>query len=221
MPEQRRSVPGAVTATAPARFRVGGALLAGLVAGIAVALLGPAELAPLAGWDVAALVWLLPLVTLRRMDAGQTRRMAARDDPSRAAADTLLLGAAVASLGAVAIVLVGAGNQQGTAKALYVGLAVASVVLSWTLVHARYTLRYARLYYGEPPGGIDFNQGEPPRFTDFAYLAFTVGMTYQVSDTSIKNGEIRRTALRHALLSYLFGTVIVATAINVVAGLSR
>jgi uncharacterized membrane protein len=52
-------------------------------------------------------------------------------------------------------------------------------------------------------------------------LAFTIGMTFQVSDTDLTTKEVRRTALHHAMLSYLFGTVIVATTINLVAGLVR
>ena len=43
-------------------------------------------------------------------------------------------------------------------------------------------------------------------------------MTYQVSDTGVTSRRIRRSVLRHALLSFLFGTVIVAVTINVVAG---
>ena len=68
---------------------------------------------------------------------------------------------------------------------------------------------------------MDFNQDDPPRYTDFAYLAFTIGMTFQVSDTNLKTSEIRATALRHALLSYLFGSVILAATINLVAGLAN
>jgi uncharacterized membrane protein len=82
-------------------------------------------------------------------------------------------------------------------------------------------LRYARLYYADPVGGVDFNEDVRPDFSDFAYLAFTIGMTYQVSDTDLTNRRIRRTALRHALLSFLFGTVIVAMTINIVAGLLK
>jgi uncharacterized membrane protein len=93
------------------------------------------------------------------------------------------------------------------------------VGLSWLLVHTVYTLRYAMLYYAGRDGGIDFNQTTSPRYSDFAYLAFTLGMTFQVSDTDLKTPAIRATALRHALLSYLFGAVIVATMINLVAGL--
>ena len=87
------------------------------------------------------------------------------------------------------------------------------------MVHTTYTTRYALLYYTGKPGGIDFNQGEPPAYVDFAYLAFTLGMTYQVSDTDLQTRPIRATALRHALLSYLLGAVVLATVINLVAGL--
>ena len=44
-----------------------------------------------------------------------------------------------------------------------------------------------------------------PAYVDFAYLAFTIGMTYQVSDTDLKTRTIRATALRQALLSFVWG----------------
>ena len=87
------------------------------------------------------------------------------------------------------------------------------------MVQTVFTLRYARLYYGGFAGGIDFNEDDPPDYRDFSYLAVTIGMTYQVSDTNLGAKAIRRTATRHALLSYLFGTVVVAVMINVVASL--
>jgi uncharacterized membrane protein len=68
---------------------------------------------------------------------------------------------------------------------------------------------------------VDFNQDAPPRYTDFAYMAFTIGMTFQVSDTQLTSAEVRAAALRHALLSYLFGSVILAATINLLAGLAR
>jgi uncharacterized membrane protein len=87
-------------------------------------------------------------------------------------------------------------------------------------VHTIFTLRYARLYYYGADGGIDFNQSEPPDYGDFAYVAFSIGMTFQVSDTSLSGREMRRTALKHSLLSYLFGTGVLATTINLVASIS-
>jgi uncharacterized membrane protein len=163
-------------------------------------------------------VWM----TIWPLDAEQTARRAADTDidPTRAAADLLLLSAAVVSLAVVGAVLVRAAQSHGTAEVLRIGLGVASVVLSWALVHTVFTVRYARLYYKGTTGGVNFNQQEPPAYSDFAYLAFTLGMTFQVSDTDLQTREIRRTALRHALLSYLFGTGILATTINLVASLS-
>ena len=58
-----------------------------------------------------------------------------------------------------------------------------------------------------------------PDYTDFAYLALTIGMTFQVSDTPLSTRRVRRVALRHALLSYLYGAVIVAIMVNGVGGL--
>ena len=84
-----------------------------------------------------------------------------------------------------------------------------------------FTSRYARLYYTGPDGGIDFNQDAPPRYSDFAYLAFTIGMTFQVSDPDLQTADIRATALRQGLLFYLLGAVILATTINLVSGLLR
>jgi len=123
-------------------------------------------------------------------------------------------------LGAVAVLLVQAANSSGIAEILQVGLGVVSVVASWAVVHTIFALRYARIYYSHK-GGIDFNSDQPPQYSDFAYLAFTIGMTFQVSDTAFIIPELRRIALRHALLSYLFGTVIVATTINFIAGLGK
>ncbi|HEV7887238.1 MAG TPA: DUF1345 domain-containing protein, partial [Acidimicrobiales bacterium] len=130
--------------------------------------------------------------------------------------------ACVASLGAVGFGLVKAAHEHGLAAAGMTAVAVVSVALAWSAVHAVFTLRYAHLYYAHGEvGGIDFGDDEPPDYHDFAYVAVTIGMTYQVSDTDLTTKLIRRTAARHALLSYVFGTVIVAMMINVVAGLLR
>ena len=85
-------------------------------------------------------------------------------------------------------------------------------------MHTVYVLRYARLYYSPPEGGIDFH-GEQPDYTDFAYLGLTIGMTFQVSDTDLTGKRVRRIALHHALTSYVFGTVIVAITVSSTAAL--
>jgi len=99
-------------------------------------------------------------------------------------------------------------------------LALASVAASWLLVNTVYMLRYAHLYYGgDAIGGMDLPGGAPPDSRDFMCLAFTIGMTFQVSDTAISDPEFRRTVLRHALLAYVFSIATIAFTINVIAGL--
>ncbi|QDZ15160.1 DUF1345 domain-containing protein [Humibacter ginsenosidimutans] len=195
-------------------------LVVGLLVGGLSALLGAEGNAPVLGWDAACVAYILwSWLSIRRLDDEATRQHATKEDPTRTSADVLLISASIASLGAIAIGLAESHSGGSLARAMSPALAVASVALSWLLVHMLFTLRYARLYYTEPVGGVDFNMDEPPHYVDFAYLAFTVGMTFQVSDTDLNSREIRAAVLRHMLLSYLFGSVIVATTVNLVAGL--
>ena len=153
-------------------------------------------------------------------DGARTRAIAMREDETRVVADVLVLAASLASLAGVGMILVKASQSEGVTTALLTGLGVLSVVLAWATVHTVFTLRYADLYYTDG-GGIDFNQDDDPDYRDFAYLAFTIGMTYQVSDTNLGARPIRHAALRHALLSFVFGTAIIAMTINIVAGLAH
>jgi uncharacterized membrane protein len=192
----------------------------GLIAAIITLLLGTPNYAPAVGWDVAATALLLWVwLTIWPMSSDDTAAHATREDPTRPVSDIVLLGASVVSLAAVGFFLVQASAAKGATQDMLAAVGVATVALSWIVVHTVFTLRYALLYHAGHDGGIDFNQSTPPRYSDFAYLAFTLGMTFQVSDTDLKTPAIRATALRHALLSYLFGAVIVATTINLVAGL--
>ncbi|MEV6238383.1 DUF1345 domain-containing protein [Lentzea sp. NPDC051838] len=203
------------------RTKVATVISAGLVAGLAVSLTGHVEFGPLVGWDVATLTYLIWVwVLIWPMDAEETAQHAVRNDPTRTAAEIVLLCAALASLVSVGFVLARASHTTGGSELLRVGLGVLSVVLSWMVVHTVFTLRYARLYYVDDDGGIEFNQDEKPDYGDFAYVAFSVGMTFQVSDTSLSTRDIRRTVLKHSLLSYLFGTGVLATTINLVASIS-
>jgi uncharacterized membrane protein len=206
---------------AEARWRFAIAAVVGLIAAAVTLVVGGWELSPVVGWDFAALVVLgWTWRTVWPMNATQTKQLAATEDPTQPSTDLLLLSAAIASLAAVGLVLVLASSASGVAKGALAGLAIVSVALAWLVVHTLFTLRYALLYYrAQPAGGVSFNQDEPPQYSDFAYLALTLGMTFQVSDTDLQSNAIRTTALRHALLSYLFGAVILATTINLIAGL--
>ena len=185
------------------------------------ALAGVAAEAPLIGWDAAAIVYVVWCgQAIVRLSPTETARDATREDPGRTTADMMLVAAAVASLVGIGVVLVEAGSASGGVRAGLAGVGLASLVCSWFAVHTVFTLHYARLFYsGGRGGGVNFHQDLPPRYTDFAYLAFTIGMTFQVSDTEINDPRIRATILRHGLISYLFGAGIVAAAINLVVSL--
>jgi uncharacterized membrane protein len=194
----------------------------GVVAAIPPALVGTPLIAALVGLDVASVVYLVWVwSTTWRLDCAETKRRATAFDLHDARVrDVILLSAAIASLAAVGFVIARAGQTQGAEEVLQVAVGLASVVLSWAVVHTVYMLRYAHLYYLTPKRAVDFNTDTAPAYSDFAYLAFTIGMTFQVSDTPLTSQTLRRTALRHALLSYLFGTGILATTINLVASIS-
>ncbi|MFL5825308.1 MAG: DUF1345 domain-containing protein [Thermoleophilaceae bacterium] len=201
-----------------ARTKVLVSLAAGLAVGIPVAFATSAEFLPLVAWDVACIVFMVWVWgKIWRTDSEETAALAVPEDPTRAFADLLLLIAAVASLVAVGVILVHAAHSHGFARGGRAGLGVISIALSWGIVHTVYMLRYARLYYTGADGGVDFHGDEPPNYKDFAYLAFTIGMTFQVSDTDLETRDFRVAALHHSLLSFVFGTCILASAINLVA----
>ena len=139
------------------------------------------------------------------------------DHSVRTVSEALLLGASVVSLVAVGYSLVDAGHAAAGHRVALTALTVGSVVLAWATVHTVYALRYARLFHAAPVGGISFHSEEPPDYVDFAYVAVTIGMTYQVSDTDISKRPIRRAAIHHALLSYLFGAVILGITVSSIA----
>jgi uncharacterized membrane protein len=200
------------------RLAVGSAV--GIAAAVIARVAGTSwAVAALCASDGAALVFILWVwITVAGADAVMTARRARSEDASRAAAEAVLLAAGAASLIAVAFTLVQAGDAHGATRGFLTALAIASVALAWSSIHTVFVLRYARMYYSPPDGGIDFH-GETPDYLDFAYLALTIGMCFQVSDTDLTGKRIRRCALHHALLSYVFGTVIVAVTVNLVATL--
>jgi len=192
------------------------------VAGVVIALVSGASwsVTALVAWDAAAVVFLLLVWwAIGRRSAGETAALAQGEEGSRRASEALLVAAGTASLIAVGFTLARAGRVHDDARAALIALAVVSVALAWTCLHTVYTLRYARLYFTPPIGGLTFSAGDPPQYADFAYVAFTIGMTYQVSDTAIAKTTMRRTVVHHALLSYLFGAVLLAVAVSTISTL--
>ena len=190
---------------------------AGAVAGIASAPAWGWGTAGLLAWVVTAAVFLAgTLLSVWRLDAADTRWLAAREDGSRALRDLALLGISAGTVATVVLVIFRVHQNPPERTAL----GVACLAASWLVLNTVYTLRYARLYYTEPRGGVVFTGGADPVYRDFAYLGFTVGMTFQVSDTALQTTDVRETVLRQAFMSFVFDVVIIAVTVNVVAGLT-
>jgi uncharacterized membrane protein len=205
------------------RWRALSVAIAGGAAGFATAWFAPWQLSTLVGWDVAAATYLLWVWTsVGPFSPDETRRFAIKEDNSRPVAHLLVVTACVVSLVGVGFDLLKASEETdaGTDVVL-IGAAVLTVVLSWATVHTVFALRYAHEFYSPPIGGIDFKSGRDfaPDYRDFAYVAFGIGMTFQVADTDIQERKIRHTVLIHSMLSYLFGAVILAVTINIVAAI--
>jgi uncharacterized membrane protein len=210
---------------APAMRRALTVLIAGLIVAVLLLPFMTWGLAVTGGWNAAALVFLLstwPIII--RADSSRAPQLATQEDQTEGSARVLLVGASVASLLGAGYALHLAGQESGAPRVLLIGAAVLTVVLSWAVINTVYTLRYADQYFRSKPGGIAFgteDSQQHPGYRDFAYLALTIGMTYQVSDTALQDPQIRRTVLVHAVLSYVFGVVIVAGSVNLISGLLR
>jgi uncharacterized membrane protein len=177
----------------------------------------------LVAWNVGAGVYLaLAWAHIAGADATETRRHARAQDLSAYLIFVIVLVAAFASLGAIGLLLEGVKDLPLVSKALRVALSFSALVLSWLLIHTVYAFHYARRYYDAHAitkadvRGLDFPGGENPDYFDFAYYAFTVGMTAEVSDVSAASRHIRRITLLHGVLSFFFNIAIIALSINII-----
>jgi uncharacterized membrane protein len=179
------------------------------------------------GWIATATVYLVWIwATITPMSADDIERLVHHRHLRRRLADSIVLVASIASLSGVGFLLA-ASNAKGPDTTIAAAIGFLSVIASWLVVHTIYTLRYAVQYYTDPVGGINFNEDqdqdhdERPAVADFAYLAFTVAATYGVTDTALQNRRIRVTALQQGMVSYLFGTVILALTVQVIGSLQQ
>jgi uncharacterized membrane protein len=198
-----------------------GAVAAGAVGGGAVGFVGPIELVPIVGWVVATLVilfWVWRVIWPQ--DAEGTERLAEGESRSRTT-DGAVLIAAVMSLGAIGLAVVWSSSGSGAGRIAAVLLSLLGVILSWCLVNTVFALKYARLYFLDEDRAFDFRQPTAPAYSDFAYLAFTVGMSFAPSEMSPLSTHVRKVTLGHALLSYVFGTGVLAVAVNLVTNLGQ
>ncbi len=213
--------PGTVRLTAMVRMAM--ALALGVLAAVLTGTVrNEWHYSPAVGWIVAATVYLATTwLVVAPLDGAQTEKHVRQrhEDGTPTVSHLVVLIASIASLVGVGYLLAAAGEERQLGEA---AIGVLSVIAAWLTVHTTFMLRYAQLYYlGGEPDVIAFHQSDyRPRFLDFAYLAFTVGMTYQVSDTDLASRPMRGSVLAQGLVSFVLGAVVLASTINLVLELA-
>lgn len=178
------------------------------------------------GWDTFSLCMIIMTwITFKITPSYTMRKQSAVQDSSRIVIFIMVIISTIASFLAVLLLLTLKNKQS---EAIDIPVAIGGMVFSWFLVHTIFAVRYAHIYYGDhetkpdvPAGGLDFPGDKEPNYFDFAYFAFVLGMTFQVSDVQVTSKHLRKLALLHGILSFGFNTVIVALTINVIAGLNK
>ena len=173
-------------------------------------------------WDAFGFMMILfNWITFFTVSSAEIREQSKEQDESRIIIFGLILVSAFSSLSSVFLLL----TNKPTVYQIVI--AVTGMLLAWILIHTIFAIRYAHLFYSnnkenkqQHAGGLEFPEDPKPDFLDFAYFAFVVGMTFQVSDVQITSKRLRRICLMHGMISFIFNTFIVALTINVIASLS-
>jgi uncharacterized membrane protein len=199
--------------------RLVGAVVLGAIVGAGVGVAVTAPIGVLVGVAVSLALFVVSgWVVLWPLDAAATLANAAREDFQPALDEVAVVVVSLLGLVGIAMLLVVGGSDTGRVAA---AIALAGVFMAWASLHLMYAARYAHLYYVTGrAAGIDFNTADRPAYRDFFYFSYNLGMTYQVSDTAVTSPQIRAVVLRHTLLSYVFGAVVLASTINLVAGIA-
>lgn len=176
----------------------------------------PFAQALLIGFDIGALVFIAALiVAMRDGNPGTMRQRAADNEPDHA---SLLSVAGVT----VAIITVAIGVEVGGDRVDGVRLALTATTLlmAWLFGNFLFAVHYAHIYYlergGTDRGGLTFPEDADPDYWDFAYFAFVLGMTFQVSDVQINDKGLRRIALLHGLIAFVFNICVIALTVSLV-----
>lgn len=170
----------------------------------------------LAGFDVAALVFLIAYAPTLKLRAQALRDKAARNDANR----WILLAISFVVTLIVLVAITAQIGQRGSLDLLEKLLIVATLVLVWTFGNTVYALHYAHIYYsrdgrGRDCEGLTFPGEGQPGMADFVYFAFTLGVAVQTSDVAITSAHFRRVVTIHCIVGFFFNLGVLALAVNV------
>ncbi|MET0294835.1 MAG: DUF1345 domain-containing protein [Phenylobacterium sp.] len=201
-------------------------LLIAAAVGIGVWLVSPAPtplLRALTGWDAAAVAYIAMLwalfLTARESDI---RARAADEDEKPTVIIAIVIAALGASLAAVIFALIDGKGSPHLKTVTALG-AAATLAAGWALLHSLFVPHYAHRHFQaetrEAGRGFGFPGDPPASYLDFAYLSFSVGATYQVSDTSVGPTPLRNLITAHAAAAFIYNTALLALGISILAGL--
>ena len=201
------SKPGLGTRIAPPRFIAFMVILI-IATGIAIPALGWKH-GVMTGFDVAAVFFLIAVTPLLRAHSpADMRKPAADTDANRAG---LLAISTIVSLTILTTVFAEMRDRETANAALIIG----TLVAAWLFANTIYALHYAHIYYlKESKGGLGFSGTQEPDYSDFVYFGFTLGMTFQTSDTAIETRQFRRIVTMHSLAAFIFNIGVLAFTIN-------
>lgn len=205
-------------------------LAASAVTGLLTALLIPETLIQhgvtraIVGWNVGACLYLALAAHIMFWSSHERMRARARQqDDGRLVVLSLVIVAALISLGAILLQLSVARELHGTAKLLHIGLAGMTILTSWAFTQTMFALHYAHDYYSADsrglPKALDFPGGHAPDYGDFLYFACVIGTSGQTADVSFTSRSMRRIGLIHCVLAFFFNTTVLALTINIASGL--
>jgi uncharacterized membrane protein len=222
--DHEHSRPSKIWRQVRARPRLVSATLAGSIAYFVLPMSLAVSTRALLTWDVGAGLYLvLAWVLIGRASLEHMRWRARVQDDGAAVVLFLTVAAAGASLAAVVLELSGLKTYPLSRQGLHVGLAAATFMTSWLLVHTSFALHYAHIYYvslaknGGPP--LQFPEQEAPIYTDFLYFSMVIGMTSQTADVALASTRMRRLVMAHGIIAFVFNTTLLALTINVAASL--
>ncbi len=177
-------------------------------------------------WDVFAFSMVsLSWIVIFTRTPQQIRKVAKQEDGSLLYVYVLVLLASFASMLTVMLLML-SNDTTGIPKLVYLPVVIAGIMLSWVMVHTTFTFHYARVFYSNDANddskhaaGLSFPEEDSPDYLDFAYYAFVIGMTFQVSDVETRSRLLRRITLMHSIISFGLNTFVVALTINLIASL--
>ncbi|MBO9574470.1 MAG: DUF1345 domain-containing protein [Sphingobium sp.] len=202
--------------TLPWRY---GLFLLACISMVPLARLLGTQVGVMAGFDIAALLFMATLRPFFSHDTETMRAHAREGDANRTA--TLVVTGIVMLV--MLVVIASDLKQRVAPSAAQLALILATLVLAWLFSNLVYTFHYAYLFYrdgkaGGDHGGLDVPGKPEPDYWDFAYFAFTLGMTFQTSDIAVTSASIRRVVLFHSLAAFIFNLGVLAFTINILGG---